>query len=100
MNYKRYAALAYALYISSYVLLVIISMGLSSWEMDFGIAYQIAKLILLPIAICAVIASIIWLFKRSKFMEYAVKAMIYVGPIGALVNFFATYLLWWSSKNA
>lgn len=100
MKSRKYAVAGYICYLLSYLGLALMSANIGGLIFRAQTVIDIVTFVLLPVAVCAAIGGVIWCFKRKSIWGYIVAAMIFVAPLGTLVNLFATYLLWWSSNNA
>lgn len=100
MKFRKYALAGYVCYLLCYLGLVLMSAKTHGPNLSTDAVIDIATFVLLPVVVCAAIGGLIWCFKRKDFCGYAVSSMIFVAPLGILVNLVATYLLWWSFNNA
>jgi len=100
MKSKKYAMFGYSFYLLTYLTLVLISVKIHGSEFNPQDFIDIATFILLPVLICLVIGTCIWVFKRANFLQYSLVSMAFISPVGAAINLFAAYLLWWSANNA
>lgn len=100
MKYKKYALPAYLIYIASYLVIVAISVSINGWGLNLEALIEIVQFMVLPLPICIFIGFTFWLFKRANMLAYSAASMVFVSPVGVVINLFAAYLLWWSTTNA
>ena len=100
MNYRKYAVIGYGCYLVSYLALVLVSGKIHGFNISVRALTDVVTYIALPILICVIVGGLVWVIKRNGFLDFILKSMIFVAPLGVAINLLATYLLWWSSTNA
>lgn len=100
MKYRKYALPAYVIYLLSYLSIIAVSISIDGWGFSSESLIEIAQFILLPIPVCLAIGFTVWLFKRRSLISYSMASMVFVSPLGVVINLLAAYLLWWSASNA